>query len=43
VDEVLEKMKGRLKGKNFYFPYEDQKIIDREKKYLKNIRLWRMK
>jgi len=43
VDEILEKMKGRLKGKNVYFPYEDKKIIAREKKYLKNIRLWRMK
>jgi len=31
VDEVLEKMKGRLKGENVYFPYEDKKIIAREK------------
>ncbi|GIW64326.1 MAG: hypothetical protein KatS3mg092_0259 [Patescibacteria group bacterium] len=42
LENIIKKTKGRLKNKKTYFPYEDKKIISREKKYLKNIRLWKI-
>jgi len=32
VDEILDKIYGRLAGKKVYFPYEDKKVIKKEKK-----------
>ena len=32
VNEILDKIYGRLSGKKAYFPYEDKKVIKKEKK-----------
>lgn len=32
IEEIIKKTQGMLNGKNTYFPYEDPKIIKKEKK-----------
>lgn len=43
LDEILEKTYGRLANKKSYFPYEDRKIIKREKNANNPSRLWKIK
>lgn len=41
--EIARNLRGFLKGKKVYFPYEDHRIIARERKYLNDARLWKIK
>jgi len=41
--EIARNLRGFLKGKKAYFPYEDPKIISKERKYLNDVRLWKIK
>ncbi|MCM8788127.1 MAG: hypothetical protein NC935_08820 [Candidatus Omnitrophica bacterium] len=43
LDEVLNKIYGRLANKKSYFPYEDKKIIKKEKKANTPPKLWKKK
>lgn len=43
LDEVLKKTYGRLTGKKPYFPYEDKKILEKEKKANNPPKLWKKK
>lgn len=41
--EVAKSLRGFLKGKKVYFPYEDPKIVAKERKYMDDVRLWKNK
>ncbi len=43
LDEILEKIYGRLVKKKAYFPYEDKKILEKERKANKPPKLWKKK
>jgi prevent-host-death family protein len=41
--EIARNLRGFLKDKRVYFPYKDPKVIARERKYLNDVRLWKIK
>ena len=44
IEDVIKRTRGMFKGKKTYFPYQDdKKVIERERKYLTNVRLWKIK
>ena len=43
VEEVIKRTRGMFKGKKVYFPYEDPKIIAKEKKANNPDKLWKIK
>ena len=44
IDEIIKRTRGMLKGKKVIFPYQDnKKVIARERKYLKDVREWKIR
>ncbi len=44
LEDIIRRTRGMFKGKKTYFPYQDdKKVIARERKYLNDVRLWKIK
>lgn len=43
VEELIKRTYGMLKDKKGYFPYEDPKVIAREKKHMRSLKKWKVK